>query len=161
MGSQIVGNSTFPLCPNPSIKYNKTRILQAILPPGLPVANCIIISVPDCHLLPPSQGLGHNKKCSFLVRRLLTSSRAECLIKSQDETFTWVFTGSSERAKAGGFNTSCCKLVQIQLRIQPVRENWTHRQWDIALLDIVQLKRQITKKGRPRGQKVFKAKYLL
>lgn len=95
-GSQIAGNSTFRLYPNSSVKCNKTRILQAILPPGLPVANCIIISVCGCHLLPPSQGLVHNKR-SFLIR-LLTPSRAECLIKSQDETFIWVFTESLERA---------------------------------------------------------------
>lgn len=125
MGSHIAGNSAFPLYPNASIKCNKTRILQATLSPGLPVANCIIISVCGCHLLLPSQGLVHNKKCSFFLRRLLTSLRAECLITCQDETFTWVFTESSDRAKAGGFNTSCCKLVQIQLRIHCAREYWT------------------------------------
>jgi len=121
--SQIAGNSTFTLYPNLSIKCKKPGILQAILRPGLPVTNCIVIFVCGCLLLPLSQGLVHSNKCSFLIRWLLISLMVECLVQSQEETFTWVFTESSERAKAGGFNTSCWKLVQIQLKIQPVREN--------------------------------------
>lgn len=48
--------------------------------------------------------------------------------------------------------------MQIQLEIQPVRENLAYRQWDVALLDPAQLKRQIKKKAQidQRDKKSFK-----
>lgn len=127
-----------------SVKCNKPMILWVISPPGLFAAKCIIIfiiTVCDCHLLLSSQGLLHKKissyflYCYYLNEELSTSFRPR---------MRHLF-GSSQRAqkelKLVDSISSISALWRSYWKIQLLRVG-SHGQWDSALLDPVQLKRQ-------------------
>lgn len=150
--SQIAGNIPFHLYTNHSVKCNKPMVLQVIPPPGLSSPKCIsiIITVRDCHLLLPSQGLLHKKiSAYFLYGECCFHQELSASLKPRMRHLA----GSSQRAQEGLKLVDSISAVatwwRSYWRIQLLRVG-SYGQWDTALLDPVQLKRQITKKSPPQ-----------
>lgn len=137
--SQVAGNSTFSLYLNANIKYNRGRILQAVLP-------LLCLSRPTrcqwhchpCMWLSPTPTTSGPQQVSFPCQDVNDFTES-CLFPSLAKAFIWVFTEVWEKAEPDGFDYQLLQVGTDPAEYLTWRENCMCWQWDIARLELIQL----------------------